>query len=1056
MAGSPQERIQAYEFIREFEMTRKFFCLFFLILFSGSVPAVSQNRILEAFKPVCDTLETRIQEKTSVKGDLGLRAVMKRGSTLDFYFTRSLGDFPWHDDTYGWFRTELRELFPEGYSGYGLGEIYSNRIRMSDLITNVPGNDGHPDRTPYRIKDRRQTTVPLVENPDMPEFHLGLSGRHIALWQSHGRYYEQKTRRWEWQRPCLFQTVEDLFTSGFVLPYLVPMLENAGCMVLLPRERDLQTAEIITDNDPHFIPDTLSDPLVRTFGTYAETGEWKDAGCGFADTLQVYTSDENPFRAGTARMAECIPPKQKSGKATAVWTPVIPERGEYAVYVSYKTLPNSTESAHYTVRHMGGESHFIVNQTMGGGTWIYLGTFEFGKGSEGKVLLDNVSPAGRNFSSGKAVTADAVKIGGGMGNIARKCKDDTLAVPELSGLPRFAEGARYWMQWAGADTSVYSQNRQANDYMDDFMSRGKWVQELSGGSAVNPKEKGRNIPVDMAFAFHSDAGVSPGDSIIGTLGIYTRLCENSSRFPDKSSRMTSRELTDLIQSQVVNDLRAGYDPLWSRRHIWDRSYSESRTTGVPTMLLEMMSHQNFSDMKHGLDPSFRFTVSRAVYKGILKYLSNRYGCEYAVQPLPVHSFAVSFSGKGGSPHAMLSWKETADTLEPTAAAKRYFLYTKLDDGAFDTGKEIKDLRVSKGRIITEVPIIPGHIYSFRIAAANSGGISFPSETLSIGLPEGYAKGNGRSAKDSAMLIVNNFDRVSCPAWFDTPQYAGFDNTLDSGVPYMKEFTYVGEMYQFRRSMPWTDDDNPGFGASFTDRAGSIIAGNTFNYPYIHGKAVMKAGYPFFSAGSDAFVSDSTLRESAWCADIICGKQVTTMIGRGAVRDRYAVFPQKMQDALRSFTSEGGNVLISGSNIGTDVWDSVFPVKCDSTFRANSMDFVQNVLGYRWICNYASRSARVSPVPEYLSGFNIGNLSGEISFANVPNSRIYCVETPDGLAPASDTAKAFLQYSDTRIPAGICYDAGAYKAVSIGFPIETVDSTEAIYEIISSSLKYFTL
>ena len=143
-------------------MTRKFFCLFFLILFSGSVPAVSQNRILEAFKPVCDTLETRIQEKTSVKGDLGLRAVMKRGSTLDFYFTRSLGDLPWHDDTYGWFRTELRELFPEGYSGYGLGEIYSNRIRMSDLITNVPGNDGHPDRTPYRIKDRRQTTVPLV------------------------------------------------------------------------------------------------------------------------------------------------------------------------------------------------------------------------------------------------------------------------------------------------------------------------------------------------------------------------------------------------------------------------------------------------------------------------------------------------------------------------------------------------------------------------------------------------------------------------------------------------------------------------------------------------------------------------------------------------------------------------------------------------------------------------------------------------------------------------------------------------------------------------------
>ena len=1035
-------------------MTRLVFCILSLIFVCSGVRLPARNRIPETFCPVCDTMDVLIQEKTSVKGELELKAVMKRGKVLDFYFTRSLGDIPWHGDTYRWFRSELKALLPDGYSEYGIGEIYSGRIRMSDLVTNTPGNDGHPDKTPYKVKDRKSGSAPLVENPDRPEFPLGLSGRHIALWQSHGRYYEQKTRRWEWQRPCLFQTVEDLFTSGFVLPYLVPMLENAGCVTMLPRERDLQRKEIITDNDPHFIPDTLSDPLVRTFGTYAETGEWSDAGAGFADTLQVYTADENPFRAGTARMAECIPARQKKGKSSAIWTPDIPERGEYAVYVSYKTLPNSTESAHYTVRHLGGESHFIVNQTMGGGTWIYLGTFEFGKGTGGKVILENTTPAGRNFISGRAVTADAVKIGGGMGNIARKCQNDSIAVPELSGMPRFAEGARYWMQWAGADTSVYSQNRQLDDYMDDFMSRGKWVQELSGGSAVNPGTDGRNIPVDMAFAFHSDAGVTPGDSIIGTLGIYTRLCENSSRFPDRSSRMTSRELTDLIQSQVVNDLRASYDPLWSRRHIWDRSYSESRTTGVPTMLLEVMSHQNFADMKHGLDPSFRFAVSRAVYKGMLKYLSNRYGCGYAVQPLPVHSFAVSFGKRSGNAHAVLSWKETQDPLEPTASAERYFLYTRIDDGAFDTGKEIKSVRNSGGRLSAEVPVIPGHIYSFRIVAANGGGMSFPSETLSIGIPSGST--DRANMADSAVLVVNNFDRVSSPAWFDTPQYAGFDNTLDSGVPYIRDFTHVGEMYQYRRSMPWTDDDNAGFGASYTDRAGSIIAGNTFDYPYIHGKAVMEAGYPFFSASADAFSSDTTLRKAAWCADIICGKQATTMSGRGAVRHKYTVFPLQMQEALAAFTSAGGNVLVSGANIGTDVWDSVFPVKTDSTFRANSMDFVQKTLGYKWICNYASKSARVSPVPEYLCGFGTGGLSGELCFANRPNSRIYCVETPDGIAPASDAARSFLLYSDTKISAGVCYDAGNYRAVSIGFPIETIIQPEAIYDIISSSLKYFAL
>ena len=34
------------------------------------------------------------------------------------------------------------------------------------------------------------------------------------------------------------------------------------------------------------------------------------------------------------------------------------------------------------------------------------------------------------------------------------------------------------------------------------------------------------------------------------------------------------------------------------------------------MLLELLSHQNFADMRYGSDPRFKFLVSRAIYKGI--------------------------------------------------------------------------------------------------------------------------------------------------------------------------------------------------------------------------------------------------------------------------------------------------------------------------------------------------------------------------------------------------------------------------------------------------------
>ncbi len=122
-------------------------------------------------------------------------------------------------------------------------------------------------------------------------------------------------------------------------------------------------------------------------------------------------------------------------QSVAAWYADIPEDSEYAVYVSYKSFPNSTEDAHYTVNYSGGTKEFRVNQTMGGGTWIYLGTFPLTKGysdTEPIVTLTNLSEKGE----GMVITADAVKIGGGMGNIARSDRRSDIyydpSTPEVS------------------------------------------------------------------------------------------------------------------------------------------------------------------------------------------------------------------------------------------------------------------------------------------------------------------------------------------------------------------------------------------------------------------------------------------------------------------------------------------------------------------------------------------------------------------------------------------------------------------------------------------------
>ena len=989
-------------------MMRKSLLIAALLLTGLSLSAQTARE----FKTAADSLRSRLRRRTTVESSLKVNKVTKRGTTLDFHFSKELGDYPWRAEDIEWFRKELLDLFPSIYRPYALGDIYADKNDLTTLPMPKLSATGRPAETVLRTSDPRAKS-PLVRTDE--RWSRGLSGRHIALWQSHGRYYEAKTDRWEWQRAATFRTVEDLYTQSYVLPFLIPMLENAGACVMTPRERDVQSWEVICDNDPSFHGERTG--KMRRSGHYKESGDWSDAGEGFADTKPVYQIYENPFAAGTARMCETVTGDESHPKASATWRPEIPERGEYAVYVSYRSFANSTTDAVYTVHHLGGEREFHVNQRMAGSTWVYLGTFTFAEGDEGFVRLTNQS------SAAGIISADAVKFGGGMGKIERG--------GSLSGYPAFAEGALYSMQWYGIDTHMFDD--WEDDYTRDYAGRGKWVSHLAGGSRANPEMGGRRVPFDLSFAFHSDAGVTQNDSIIGTLGIYTLLADNKDELPNGESRLNGRLLTDFVQTQVVEDVRKRFEPKWSRRQTWDRSYSESRTTSVPAMLLELLSHQNFADMKYGLDPTFRFTVSRSVYKGILKYLSARYGCSYVVQPLPVKAFAAEI--KDGK--AVLSWEDTKDPDEPTAVPNGYILYTREDGGAFDDGVRLEGVeKVGKRQTVT-VPIRRGRMYSYRIVAFNDGGKSFPSETLAVGTP-------GEDSK--TILIVNNFTRISAPAWFDTPGYGGFMDNIDSGVPYIREINFVGEQNQFDRTKAWTDDDNPGFGGSFTNRGGRIVAGNTFDYPALHGRILLSAGYAVSSVSTDFF---QTMDPAGYAAvDLICGKQVTTRVGRGAIPDRYTVFPAAMQEVLRKYAAGGGSILVAGSYIGTDAWDQVYP----GTFPVKNADqtrtFIQDVLGYKWVTNFGDVTGVIVPKP----GAAI-QLSDPMKYNRLFDEHFYRVENPDGIEPAGGKAQTFLRYAGTDIPAATVFDDGTHRVIACGFPLEALTTEGALEAVLLTSMGY---
>ena len=213
---------------------------------------------------------------------------------------------------------------------------------------------------------------------------------------------------------------------------------------------------------------------------------------------------------------------------------------------------------------------------------------------------------------------------------------------------------------------------------------------------------------------------------------------------------------------------------------------------------------------------------------------------------------------------------------------------------------------------------------------------------------------------------------------------------------------------------------------------------------------MKAGYAFFSCSNEAFCNDSTYRKQAWAIDLICGKQITTTVGNGFDSPRFHVFTEAMQSELSAAAECGTNILVSGAHIGTDAWDRIYPYEKDDATTLETQKFIRNVLGYKWVMNYAGRSGEVTFAQDSL--YAAEGPAG--SFYTAPNPEKYCVETPDGISPSSKMGKVIMRYSDTKIPAGIRHEADSYRTVCLGFPIEALKSEEEIEKIIKKTLEYF--
>lgn len=963
-------------------MVRNILVALFLASSSLATSVCAANRNTQARDNLGNILKTYVLQNRAKKVIFPSQPYLvsynldDRRRTLNVQLSPSFAAQDFTASSVRFYYKRLAKTLPRPYNKYKL-TIMAGGLPIEQLVAGSKCEKGMPNawgKTEYE-------GAPWVMNDSRPYFvSHGLFDRHLSLWASHGRYYDGKKDRWKWQRPNLFGTTEDLFTQTIVIPYLIPMLENAGAVVFTPRERDWQKNEVIVDNGGRGY---VEDSGKETWKTAQENG--------FAYHAGTYRDGENPFTQGTARAVKAT---KKADVSWASYQPNIPQGGKYAVYVSYQSLKNSVSDAQYIVMHKGQRTVFKVNQQMGGGTWVYLGTFDFDRGNNefNRVVVTNSS------SESGVVTTDAVRFGGGMGNIERG--------GSCSGMPRCLEGARYSAQWAGAPYSVYSSKNGSDDYGDDINVRSNMTNWLAGGSTYVPTLEGKKVPIELSLAVHSDAGYTTvNDSIIGSLAICTTSF-NDGRLNSGVSRMVSHDFADSLLTGLQRDISGKYRK-WTRRYLWDRNYSETRKPEVPSAIIETMSHQNFADMRRGLDPNFRFTLARSLYKTILRFVNGNHSVPSVVQPLPVSNFRIERNSSGG---LRLSWIAEKDEQEPTAVPTSYIVYTSEDGMGFDNGTVVYtssfDFEAKKGVN-----------YCFKVTALNRGGESFPSETLAAYL--------SKSAHAKDILVVDGFSRLSGPAVVDDYSRQGFDLGSDIGVSYGLTAGWNGRQQCFDKSRAGSEGEGS-LGYCGDELAGRFIMGNNRDGSVCHVKDIAMSGaYNVVGCSLEALDNNLVKLDHYNLVDIAFGLQRND--GHSLVV--YKTFSETLQSKLRSYAKSGGRILVSGAYVGSDMT------------QPHERSFMSDVLKTTFTGTDTNAGNNM-----------VDGLGLSFDIIRQINDRHFAATSVDRIAACDGRSFAAMRYQDGST-AGVAYDGTDYKSFVMGYPYECINNVRTRQQVMKGLLGF---
>jgi N-acetylmuramoyl-L-alanine amidase len=515
----------------------------------------------------------------------------------------------------------------------------------------------------------------------------GLQGKTVFVSAGHGWYWHTTLNTYKTQRPMYPSQpypagegiIEDFNNAEAVNQYLLPYLQNAGADAWTVRERDLSTQLIIVDDS-----DT----------GFSTQGNWTNNSGGYNGTYRSATS------------------MNSTANATATWTFTPPVTATYAVYVRFPSITATrTVDAHFFVEHAGAITPITLTQARDSSNWRFIGNYPFYGSVSARIALNNQSA-----TPGVAVLADAVRIGGGIG-------DTSVAGAPVSNKPRWEEQARQYAQWAGLPNV---------DNTNDVIVRpiyAEWEKE-AGEDAVY-------------ISWHTN----------GYTG-YTSIRGTETYIHDTEPTPNSGLLQNYVHAALLDDIHNGWEATWPDRGKKAQDLGELRLLdSMPGVLIENGYHDNPTDVEAMKDPRFLQLSARAIYHGLVNYW-------HTIDPnvplvyLPEPPQKVLLRNNGGG-SITLAWQPgPTDGSGPLGdAATAYRVYTSADGFGWSSPIDVATTSY------TLTGLAPNQLIYAKVSGVNAGGESLASPVLAARTP---------LFGQAHLLIVYGFDRIDRHG--DTQQY----------------------------------------------------------------------------------------------------------------------------------------------------------------------------------------------------------------------------------------------------------------------------------------------